>query len=163
MENKQPEDDLFDRLNVSGQSALCWRRGPARASSQAPKGEVCRGWLGLHTLPPVGTQWIHAQSPETGGQTLPFILFWLLQSLLLAGCPATSAGDWRPFPDILSGKILIGKDNFALLACLRLKYFIGRYYANLCFGILFTLSLSFFFLTPHWQDHKLGKIEITLA
>lgn len=42
MENKQPEDDLFDRLNVSGQSAVGWRRGPARAT-RAPKGEVCPG------------------------------------------------------------------------------------------------------------------------
>lgn len=45
MENKQPEDDLFDRLNVSGQSALgCRGRGPARVS-RAPKERFSWGQL----------------------------------------------------------------------------------------------------------------------
>jgi hypothetical protein len=65
MENKQPEDDLFDRLNVSGYSALGFRE--SRPSLEAHREAVA--WK--RHLPTAE----YCQSPETGStRALPFIL-----------------------------------------------------------------------------------------
>ena len=74
MENKQPEDDLFDRLNVSGQTALGWR-GVQPEPPKLLKERFAWEWLGLsarpvlghlYTLPSSGTQQIHGRSPGMG-------------------------------------------------------------------------------------------------
>ena len=150
MENKQPEDDLFDRLNVSGPSALGWGGvclGVAWALPSARPVASCMLFFPLHTVNLGPKPW------DAGRQTLPLsspdscgafpCLGWM---------PAISAGDPRPVLDTWSGMMLTEKDQCALSACLRLKCFLGRCHETLCFGILLPP-----FSVSHWQSRKCGK------
>lgn len=162
MENKQPEDDLFDRLNVSRQSELGWR-GVQPAPPKLLKEGFAWGWPGLSLQRvlwrPVcssspGARWTQGQSPETEAdkpclhppdscRAFPS-LGWM---------PAVSAGHPRPILDIWSGKMLT--EQFALSACLRLKDFLGRCHEALYSGILFPA-----FSGSLWQSRKRGKSRL---
>lgn len=51
MENKQPEDDLFDRLNVSRQRALGWRGAPPEPHGSSRRGLPEGAWAPPSSCP----------------------------------------------------------------------------------------------------------------
>lgn len=104
---------------------------------------------------PQGTWGIHGEALRVR-QTLLLILLWLLQSLCLARCqpPLLETQNLS----LISGKILTRKEKFHFLACLRLKYLLGRCHSTLYSGIFILL-----FITSLWQSSKLGMVVIALA